>query len=159
MPMPVAAALYGVLLGLGFTTFVLSFGVWALMGISLAVGDPLAGLGRGVAFGVGRAVPVVVLAPLADRPSGERACEAMATRPGLLRGARIGDSVALLALAAALGGSAVAEASKHEVGSASDPSTAGPALVYESNGGAAVLRRAEGGAVKLPGSDPPPAAR
>ena len=44
MPMPVAAAGYGVLLGLGFTTFVLSYGVWALMGIVLAVGDPLAGL-------------------------------------------------------------------------------------------------------------------
>ena len=44
MPMPLAAALYGVLLGLGFTTFVLSFGVWALAGISLAVGDPALGL-------------------------------------------------------------------------------------------------------------------
>src|SRR3712207_9561089 len=32
MPMPVAAALYGILLGLGFTTFVLTFGVWALAG-------------------------------------------------------------------------------------------------------------------------------
>src|SRR5947207_6608539 len=36
MPLPIAAALYGVLLGLGFTTFVLTFGVWALAGISLA---------------------------------------------------------------------------------------------------------------------------
>ncbi len=44
MPMPVAGALYGVLLGIGFTTFVLSFGVWALAGISLAVGDPQIGL-------------------------------------------------------------------------------------------------------------------
>ena len=44
MPMPLAAALYGVLLGLGFTTFVLSFGVWALAGVSLAVGDPSLGL-------------------------------------------------------------------------------------------------------------------
>ena len=35
MPMPLAAALYGILLGLGFTTFVLSFGVWALAGISV----------------------------------------------------------------------------------------------------------------------------
>ena len=40
MPMPVAAGLYGILLGLGFTTFVLSFGVWALAGISVALGDP-----------------------------------------------------------------------------------------------------------------------
>ena len=93
--MPLAAAGYGVLLGLGFTTFVLSYGVWALMGVSLALGDPTAGLVVGLAFGVGRALPIVVLAPLADRPSGERACEAMAMRPGLLRGARAGDAVAL----------------------------------------------------------------
>ena len=65
MPMPVAAALYGVLLGIGFTTFVLSFGVWALAGISLAIGDPALGLLLGARFGIGRAIPVVVLAPLA----------------------------------------------------------------------------------------------
>ncbi len=44
MPLPLASALYGVLLGLGFTTFVLSFGVWALAGISVALGDPSAGV-------------------------------------------------------------------------------------------------------------------
>ena len=63
MPMPLAAALYGLLLGLGFTTFVLSFGVWAFAGVSLAVGDPSLGLVLGIAFGVGRAIPIVVLAP------------------------------------------------------------------------------------------------
>ena len=67
--MPLAAALYGVLLGLGFTTFVLSFGVWALAGISLALGDPAAGLVIGAAFGVGRALPVVLVAPVVDRGS------------------------------------------------------------------------------------------
>ncbi|MGH2991520.1 MAG: hypothetical protein ACRDMA_17010, partial [Solirubrobacterales bacterium] len=70
LPMPIAAALYGVLLGLGFTTFVLSFGVWALAGISFAVGDPAAGLAIGIAFGIGRALPIALLAPLADRPAG-----------------------------------------------------------------------------------------
>src|SRR5918912_39733 len=34
MPLPLAAGLYGVLLGLGFTTFILSFAVWALAGIA-----------------------------------------------------------------------------------------------------------------------------
>ena len=50
MPMPLAAALYGVLLGLGFTTFVLSFGVWALAGISVRARRPGSGPGdrRGV---------------------------------------------------------------------------------------------------------------
>jgi hypothetical protein len=153
VPMPLAAAGYGVLLGLGFTTFVLSYGVWALMGIALAIGDPLTGLAAGVAFGVGRAVPIVVLAPIADRPSGERACEAMAMRPGLLRGARLGDALALAALAAALTGSAVAQAAKNET-SGSDPSAAGPALAFESNAGGAQLRLKSGDVVPLPGSDP-----
>ena len=40
LPVPLAAGLYGVLLGLGFTTFILSFAVWALAGISVALGDP-----------------------------------------------------------------------------------------------------------------------
>src|SRR5213076_270881 len=66
MPLPLAAGLYGVLLGLGFTTFVLSFGVWALAGISLALGDPGAGLVIGVAFGIGRSIPVLLVAPIVD---------------------------------------------------------------------------------------------
>ena len=41
MPLPLACGLYGLLLGLGFTTFVLSFAVWALAGISFA-GDSVA---------------------------------------------------------------------------------------------------------------------
>jgi len=67
MPMPVAAFLYGTLLGLGFTTFVLSFGVWALAGISFAIGDPVAGVAIGLAFGAGRAIPVLALAPICER--------------------------------------------------------------------------------------------
>ena len=42
MPLPLACALYGLLLGLGFTTFVLSFAVWALAGISVAADSALA---------------------------------------------------------------------------------------------------------------------
>src|SRR4051812_12415849 len=59
MPVPRAAGLYGILLGLGFTTFILSFAVWALAGISVALGDPQLGLAIGLGFGVGRALPVV----------------------------------------------------------------------------------------------------
>jgi hypothetical protein len=155
MPMPVAAAGYGVLLGLGFTTFVLSYGVWALMGIVLAVGDPIAGLIAGVAFGVGRALPIVVLAPLADRRSGERACEAMTMNTGWLRGARLGDAAALLALAAVLIGTAAgAEAAKKVVKDGSDPATAGPALVFETGKGGARLLKGDGDRMRLPGHDP-----
>ena len=102
MPMPVAAGLYGVLLGLGFTTFVLTFGVFALAGIAFALGDPQIGLAIGLAFGVGRAVPIALVAPIADREAGQRITEAMAGRPGIYRGVRFGDGLALLAAAAAL---------------------------------------------------------
>ena len=152
-PMPLAAAGYGVLLGLGFTTFVLSYGVWALMGIALALGDPAAGLVIGIAFGAGRALPIVSLAPLADRRSGERACEAMAMRPGLLRGARAGDAIALLAVAAVLGaGAGAANAAKQEASRASDPSVSGTALAFEAKGKAVV--EIDGKRSALPGTDP-----
>ena len=104
LPMPLASFAYGVLLGLGFTTFVLSFGVFALAAISFALGEPVLGLAIGLAFGVGRAVPICAIAPIADHPAGIRAVEAMACRPGLLRGARLGDAAALLVAGVALVG-------------------------------------------------------
>ncbi len=70
MPVPLAAGLYGVLLGLGFTTFILTFAVWALAGVSVALGDPALGLAIGLAFGAGRLLPVVVLAPAAATEAG-----------------------------------------------------------------------------------------
>ena len=102
MPMPVAAALYGILLGLGFTTFVLTFGVFALAGIVVAVGEPAAGLIVGLAFGVGRALPVALTAPVADRPLGIRITELMADRPAILAGFRAADAGALVVCAIAL---------------------------------------------------------
>src|SRR5688572_3690235 len=102
MPMPAAAALYGVLLGLGFTTFVLTFGVWALAGISLALGEPVLGLAIGLGFGVGRAIPIVALAPFAARSFGRKAITLMAERPEIYRAIRFGDAIALVAAATAL---------------------------------------------------------
>ncbi|MFI5123562.1 MAG: hypothetical protein ACHQJ5_11770, partial [Vicinamibacteria bacterium] len=102
MPMPLAAGLYGVLLGLGFTTFVLTFGVFALAGIVFAVGEPAAGIAVGLAFGIGRALPIALIALIADRDSGVAITEAMAERPAIYRGFRFGDGVALLGAAAAL---------------------------------------------------------
>lgn len=103
LPLPLAAAGYGVLLGLGFTTFVLTFAVPALAGVALAVGDPALGALVGLAFGAGRALPVVVLAPLAEHPIGWRATDLMAERPAILRGFRAADALALGAVALALG--------------------------------------------------------
>jgi len=152
MPMPVAAALYGILLGLGFTTFVLSFGVWALAGISLALGDPAAGLVIGAAFGVGRALPVVLVAPVVDRGIGVRCIELMAERPALYRVFRLGDAVTLGLVAVALT-TATASGARTEVGSGADPSATGVALAYQRADRSGVLR-VGGQGLSLPGQDP-----
>jgi hypothetical protein len=103
LPVPLAAAGYGVLLGLGFTTFVLSFAVWALAGTSIALGDPALGLAIGLAFGAGRALPVVCLAPFAGTQRGVAITAAMCERPAILLALRRVDAVALAACAVALG--------------------------------------------------------
>ena len=154
MPMPVAAALYGVLLGVGFTTFVLSFGVWALAGISFAVGDPEVGALIGASFGVGRAIPVVALAPLAGTPAGARATDLMAGSPGVYLGVRRGDAGALAVVAAALVVStASAGAAQNVAPAAADPSATVDSVVFERVGDAGVLRRG-GVESPLPGTDP-----
>jgi len=102
LPVPLAAGLYGVLLGLGFTTFILTFAVWALAGVCVAVGDPALGLAVGLAFGVGRLLPVVALAPTAGTVSGGALHAAMAERPQILRSLRAVDAVTLAACAVAL---------------------------------------------------------
>lgn len=153
MPMPVAAGLYGALLGLGFTTFVLSFGVWALAGISFALGDPAAGLLAGVAFGAGRALPVLGLAPLAGRPAGIRATELMTQSQRMYRGFRAGDAAALGLVAAALltaGTAAVADRPAGDsyrgkgtpvVAGAGDPGWSGGDLVAQRSRPAAAFAR------------------
>ena len=98
MPVPLAAGLYGVLLGLGFTTFILTFAVWALAGVSVALGDPALGVAIGLAFGAGRLLPVVALAPAGGGPLHA----AMAERPQILRSLRAVDALALAACAVAL---------------------------------------------------------
>ena len=98
LAVPLAAALYGVLLGLGFTTFVLSFATWGLAAACLAVGTPATGLLVGLAFGAGRALPVIALAP----SGGGALHAAMAERPRILRSLRLADAVALTVTAAAL---------------------------------------------------------
>jgi hypothetical protein len=153
MPMPVAAALYGILLGLGFTTFVLSFGVWALAGMSLAIGELDAGLAIGLAFGLGRALPIVALAPAAGTGLGARVTELMAGRPGIYRGFRAGDALALGLAAVALGTSASATAAQTAVPNGADPSASGADLVYQRGDRTGVLLR-DGQEIPLPGTDP-----
>jgi hypothetical protein len=103
LPVPLAAAGYGVLLGLAFTTFVLSFAVWALAAASVALGDPALGLAIGLAFGAGRALPVVCLAPVAASDRGGAVTAAMCERAAILLALRRVDALALAACALALG--------------------------------------------------------
>lgn len=144
LPLPLAAFLYGILLGLGFTTYVLSFALPALAAVSLVVADVGLGLVLGVAFGIGRALPIVALAPVADREIGARALDAMAARPGLLRGARLVDAVALLAVAAALAGGTASAAVQRVAQPAGLPSADAGTLAWSVPGGDGVLLPAGG---------------
>ena len=112
MPMPLAAGLYGVLLGLGFTTFVLSFGVWALAGISFALGDPAIGLAIGArlrrrpgAAGRGAGARSPIARPEARHRDDGRAA-------ALYRGFRLGDAALLGILAVVLAGASNAVAAR-----------------------------------------------
>jgi len=155
LPVPLAAGLYGVLLGLGFTTFILTFAVWALAAVSVALGDPVLGAVLGLAFGAGRALPVVALAPVAETDRGNAAHAAMAERPAILRGLRAADAVALAACAVAMTTVAPASAATIAAFSASGPSAEGGLLAFQRPGpsGVGYLAR-PGGTVGLPGRDP-----
>lgn len=140
LPLPLAAGLYGVLLGLGFTTFILTFAVWALAGVSVALGDPSLGLVAGLAFGAGRLLPVVVLAPAAVTHWGIDAHAAMAERPAILRGMRAADALALAACAAVLI-AAPADAARPRLVSrnATDPTVDGGTIAWHGRSGTGVL--------------------
>ncbi len=150
LPVPAAAALYGVLLGLGFTTFLLTFATWALAIACLALGTPATGVAVGLAFGAGRAVPVAILATQADGAA------AIAERPDVLRDLRGAVAVALFAAAAVLAVAPPAARAATAVlaYNASDPSASAGAVAWNVPGGAGQLRRADGAVVALPGSHP-----
>lgn len=164
LPVPLASGLYGVLLGLGFTTFILSFAVWALAGLSVAIGEPALGALIGLAFGAGRALPVILLAPAAQTRVGGELHAAMAERPAIYRVLRLLDGVAMLACAALLSaGAAQARADvawTAQAGTAqvtadpgTDPSAGDDLLAWQEPLGDGVLRRA-GRDIALPGRDP-----
>jgi hypothetical protein len=152
LPLPLAAGLYGVLLGLGFTTFVLTLAVWALAGIAVAIGSPQAGLLIGLGFGAGRALPVVLMAPR-YATLGQRLELRMAEQPALLRRLRLADGALLAVLAVAFLASGSASAAGPSAGEdavlaarttliapdATDPSRAGSALAWERLGGAGAV--------------------
>jgi hypothetical protein len=176
MPLPLACALYGVLLGLGFTTFVLAFAVWALAGISFASGDPLLGVLVGVAFGAGRALPVLWMAPGLRRGAGAGRLDEMAVEPRLWLGLRRLDALGLGLCALALAGASAQAAPAHGAGvapaaavassgaaapaagmripQATDPSAVGSALVWQQPGAGGLLSVGGAAPVALPGAHP-----
>jgi hypothetical protein len=151
MPLPLACGLYGILLGLGFTTFVLAFAVWALAGISFAAGSPTLGLLIGCAFGVGRALPILWMAPGLRSSHGAQRLEGMALEPRLWLGLRRLDALGLCLCALFLSG-AVATAAG--LPAATDPSAAGGELAWQTVSGPGMLRLQSGGTSALPGSYP-----
>lgn len=149
LPVPAAAALYGILLGLGFTTFLLTFATWALAVACLATATPATGVAVGLAFGAGRAVPVAVLATRTDGAA------LLAERPDVLRGLRGLVATALLAAAIVLlAGPPNARAATVLAKNAADPSASAGLVVWHVPGADGVLRRPDGSRVPLPGSHP-----
>ncbi len=148
LPLPLAAALYGILLGLGFTTFVLTFAFWAVAALTFGAGRASTGIAVGLAFGVGRALPVAAVAPVLHRPIGVAALRTMAERPRLLLGARIVDAAALVLAAAALFAAEARGATN--LGAGTDPTTSGDLLAWATSSGG-VLVRAGAKPTALPG--------
>ena len=149
-PLPVACGLYGILLGLAFTTFVLTFAVWALAGISFAAGDPALGVLVGVGFGLGRALPVLVMAPSLNSGGGRR-LDSMASEPRMWLGLRRLDAIGLSLCALFLSG---ASATAAVLPAATDPSAAGEALAWQRVNGRGMLRSKSGQTSFLPGGFP-----
>jgi hypothetical protein len=150
-PLPMACGLYGVLLGLAFTTFVLSFAVWALAGVSFAAGDPSLGVLIGLAFGLGRAVPVLWMAPAFHSGDGGRRLDRMAAEPRLWLGLRRLDAMGLSLCALFLSG---ASATAMVLPAATDPSAAGGALAWQQVNGRGEVRVRSGQTRIVPGSYP-----
>jgi hypothetical protein len=153
MPLPLVCALYGVLLGLGFTTFVLTFAVWALAGIAFAAGSPLLGLLTGLAFGLGRALPILWMAPSLHRGDGDgaRRLDGMAAEPRLWLGLRRLDALGLGLCALFL---CAASANAAVLPNATDPSAQGGDLVWQAVNGPGMLRLPSGQVNALPGAYP-----
>jgi len=107
MALPAAAALYGGLLGLGFTTFVMTWAVWALAAVCLLLGSPALGIAAGVAFGAGRAIPVIAMSSRHGGAGGDVLARMISGPLPLLR-ARRADATLLAALAVAIAVAATA---------------------------------------------------
>jgi hypothetical protein len=106
----------------------------------------------GVAFGIGRALPVVAMAPSSAGGPGARLLQTMAERPASLRLLRLGDALTL-ALSAVLLAAGPAVAATVLDGAGGDPSAVGDEIAWQHSGTGGVLLRG-GAQTPLPGTDP-----
>lgn len=135
MPLPVASLLYGLLLGTGFSSAVPAFALWGLLLVVAALGSMTGALVVGLVLGLGRALPIVLGVPLAERAD-------------LFRVVRIAGACALAS--AALAGPAGAAIPAPST----DPSAAGGDTAWEQPGVGGFLRLADGTESQLAGDDP-----
>ena len=135
MPLPVASLLYGLLLGTGFSSAVPAFALWGLLLIVAALGSVTGALVVGLVLGLGRALPIVLGVPLAERA-------------GLFRVVRVAGACALAAAALAAPAAAAIPAPS------TDPSAAGGDTAWQQPGVGGFLRLADGTESQLPGNDP-----
>lgn len=152
-PLPVTSALYGLMLGLGFTTYLLTWAMWALIAGCLLIASPAAGLAIGLAFGAGRALPVIVLAGRYERASTQRFILDMETGP-LLKGLRRIDGVALIVCAALIVPVAAAGAARLPGFGYNPSADDSGATVFARHGQTGGLLRVDGSVGDLPGTDP-----
>ena len=139
-PAPVTLGLYGLLLGLGFTTFVLSFATWALAAVAFLLGSVATGVVVGVAFGVGRSLPMLLLLPRLERLS-ERMQRGMTLNPRWLHRVRLAASLAAVAAAVALTvqNEESSIAASVVASDGVEVSVAGDAIAWRTPGGGSVL--------------------
>jgi hypothetical protein len=137
LPLPLASLLYGVLLGTGFSSAVPTFASWGLLLTVVALGNTVHAFVVGLALGFGRALLLLVGAPLAERPSP-------------LRVVRLAGACALTL--AALDTPALAAVGIPAP--ATDPSVTAGDVSWEQPGVGGFLRRADGTQQQLPGHDP-----
>lgn len=148
MPLSLASAAYGVLLGLGITTFVMSYTLWAAAILSLLVASPAAGVVVGAAFGLGRALPIALLAPWADRDWAVAVQDRMMQHPATLRIVRALAAVMMGACAVGIAtspalasGSARGKPQARVVAHGIDPSVDGDRLAFrKTSAGAFAIR-------------------
>src|SRR4051794_16148082 len=142
MPLPQALFLYGLLLGTGVTTFVPAAAAWALLVLCVALGSVPGAVVVGLAFAVGRALPVLAFAARGDEMP-------LAERPGGLRLLRVLAAGALLAALVA----GEARAATPVASPGGDPVAADTDLVWQEPGVGGFLLR-DGQRIPLPGNDP-----